>query len=309
MCFLHLLLFYRRLSCILFAIVVLATICCKANASKIVNVECAESLAKNPHVCFIEQRFEYDYGDNLRINGIINDTQQANQIFELVVTYYAKLQSIPPQLWKQLPHLEHLNLRGTKLETIHEIDFENAWNLYNLTLSYNNLKFIPTLLFSRAVKLMEIDLAANHIQKIDDYAFNGLHQLYYLSLSRNHIVTLTANVFSGAPHLIDLRLDNNALVTLEPGVFELPDLLFLYLNDNQLMTLPDDCFKHTQLIGLDLTQNDLERVGNAIYTPNTLRTLLLTSNRKINDLNVTRISKDLKKLTTFKHDPDLQLLT
>lgn len=298
----------RQSSCILFAIVAMATICCKVNASKTVEVECsAESLAANPAECFINQTFWYEYGDHLQIG--LSDAQQANQILEFDVTYNAKLQSIPPQLWTQLPHLEHLKLSGVELNFLHESDFENAWDLHNLTLGYNRLTIIPSMLFSRAVKLMEINLEANQIQKVEDYAFNGLYQLYYLSLSRNHIVTLHSAAFAGAPHLIDLRLEHNLISTLEPGVFELPDLLFLYLGNNQLKTLPDDCFKHTQLIGLDLQSNELERVGNAIYTPNTLRTLLLSSNNNIRDLNGTRIHAELKNLITFKYDPNLQLLS
>lgn len=298
----------RQSACILFVIVAMVTICCNVNASKIVDVECsADSLATNPAECFINQTFQYEYGDRLQIG--LSDAHQANQIFEFSVTYNAQLQSIPPQLWKQLPHLEHLKLRGVGLQFLHASDFENAWDLHNLTLGYNRLTVIPSMLFSRAVKLMEINLEANQIQKVEDYAFNGLYQLYYLSLSRNHIVTLNSSVFAGAPHLIDLRLEHNSISTLEPGVFELPDLLFLNLGNNQLKTLPDDCFKHTQLISLDLQSNDLERVGNAIYTPNTLRTLLLSSNNNIKDLNGTRIHAELKHLITFKHDPNLQLLS
>lgn len=127
--------FQRPLSCTVFAIVAMATICWEANASKIVNVECsAASLAANPVECFIEHAFQYDYGDQMTIDGGLNDTQQANQILEFAVSYDARLQSIPPQLWKQLPNLEHLNLRGVGLQLLHESDFYNAWNLYNLTL-------------------------------------------------------------------------------------------------------------------------------------------------------------------------------
>lgn len=294
----------RPSSCILLVMVAMATIC----ASKTVDVKCsAESLAKNPAACFIDQPFEYNFNDTLQIN--VSDAQRANQIFEFSVTHNAQLQSIPPQLWKQLPHLEHIKLHGVGLKYLHASDFENAWDLHNLTLDYNQLTVIPSMLFSRAVKLMQINLAANHIRTVEDYAFNGLHQLYYLSLSRNYIVTLHSSAFAGAPHLIDLRLDNNLISTLEPGVFELPDLLFVHLSNNQLKTLPDDCFKHTQLIGLDLQANDLERVDNAIYTPSTLRTLLLSSNPDIIDLNRTRIDIELKNVTTFKYDPHIKLLS
>lgn len=300
----------RQSSGILFVIVAMATICCKVNASNIVDVECsAESLAANPAECVINQPFRYEYGDRLQINGL-SDAQQADQIFHFSAPYTARLQSIPPQLWKQLPHLEHLTLRGVELQLLHASDFENAWDLHNLTLGHNHLTVIPSMLFSRAVKLMEIHLEANRIQKVEDFAFNGLYQLYYLSLSRNLIVTLTSSAFAGAPHLIDLRLEHNLISTLEPGVFDLPDLMFLQLDNNQLKTLPDDCFKNTQLIGLDLQSNDLELVGNAIYAPTkTLRTLLLSSNGNIKDLNVTRIHAELEKLVTFRHDPHLQLLS
>lgn len=274
------------------------------------DVECSGETyhgPANPNECFISEPFQYDYGDQLNIG--VDDAERANKIFEFGVTYGARLQSIPPQLWKQLPHLENLSLRYVGLQYLHASDFENAWDLHNLTLGYNNLTVIPSMLFSRAVKLVEINLEANQIKLVEDYAFNGLYQLYYLSLSRNHIVRLNASAFSGAPHLTVLWLEHNSISTLEPEVFKLPDLLFLYLGNNQLKTLPDDCFKLTQLIGLDLQSNDLRTVGNAIYTPKTLRTLLLSFNKNISDLNVTRIHEDLKNLITFKHDPHLQLLS
>lgn len=298
---------HRQSSCILFAIVAMVTICCTAaNASKIVDVKCTNET-QIPAECFIKDSFQYEYGDQLTIE--LNATQRANEIFEFGVTYNANVQSIPPQLWKQLPHLEHLKLRGVGLQHLHASDFENAWDLHNLTLSYNNLTIIPSALFSRAVKLIQINLEANQIRKVEDYAFNGLYQLYYLSLSRNHIVTLSSDVFSGAPHLIDLRLEHNSISTLQPGVFELPDLAFLYLGNNQLKTLPDDCFKHTQLFGLDLQSNDLERISNAIYTaPKTLHMLLLSFNSDIKDLNSTYIHGEFKNLDTFKYDPHLDNL-
>lgn len=294
----------RRLASIWLAFVAMATIGCEATTPKTVNVECdSATLAANPSACFVAQPFTYGYNDSMTING------GSDQIFEFSVSYGARMQSIPAQLWAQLPYLEQLKLRGVELQLLHPSDFENAWNLHNISLGYNNLTFISSMLFSRAVKLMAINLEANHIQTIEEYAFNGLYQLYYLDLSRNNIISLNTSVFYGAPHLIDLRLEHNLIQTLQPGVFELPDLMFLYLNNNQLKTLPDDCFRHTQLIGLDLSTNDLVHVGNATYTPNTLRTLLLSFNNKIVDLNVTRIREDLKQLSTFKYDQNLQLLS
>lgn len=286
----------------------MATICCEATTPKTVNVQCVDASVAAESKCFIAQPFQYEYGDRLTIS--LGSTQQPSHIFEFGVSYDARIQSIPPQLWSQLPYLERLQLRGVGLVTLHASDFENAWNLYELALGYNNLTIIPSMLFSRAVKLMEINLEANKIQKIEDFAFNGLYQLYKLELSRNHIVTLTAAVFSGAPHLVDLHLQHNSISTLEPGVFEsLSDLMFLYLDNNELKTLPDDCFANTQLIGLQLSHNHLISVGNAIYTPNTLRILLLSFNNDIGDLNVTRIEAELKNLITLKHDPNLVLLS
>lgn len=271
-----------------------------------VDVECAP-LTLNTSECFIAKPFRYEYGDQLQFNEM--NASQANQIYEFSVSYEARLDTIPSSIWSRFPNIEQLKLNGVSIHLLHPSDFENAWNLYNLTLGYNNLTFIPSMLFSRATKLMEINLEANHIQRLEDYAFNGLFQLYYLSLSRNHIVTLTADVFSGAPHLADLRLDNNLIATLEPGVFDLPDLMFLHLSNNQLKTLPDDCFAKTQLIGLDLQSNDLTHVGNATYTPYTLRALILSYNDKISDLNVTRVRDDLKYLVTFKYDHSLTTLS
>lgn len=273
--------------------------------AKLDGIDCTPT--SNPTECFIAEPIQYKYGDHLQLNAM--NSSEAAQILEFSVTFDARMETIPSTIWTTFPNLEQLKLIDIELRMLHCSDFENALHLHNLTLGYNNLTHIQSMLFSRAVQLMEINLEANQIQRIEDFAFNGLYQLYYLSLSRNHIVTLSSSVFSGAMHLIELRLEHNLISTLEPGVFDLPDLMFLYLSNNQLKTLPGECFKNTQLIGLDLQSNDLMQVGNATYTPNTIRTLILSDNGQINDLNVTRIKAELPNLHTFKYDSDINIIS
>lgn len=273
------------------------------------NVECTVSSG-NAAECFIAQPFQYKYGDHLNLT-IFDGTKALtdNDIHDFSVTYDTRMESIPPQLWKQLPRLEQLKLRGVGLTYLHASDFENAWSLHNLTLSYNNLTVLLSMVFSRAIQLTEIYLEANQIQRIQDFAFNGLYQLYFLSLSRNHIVTLTSDIFYGAPHISELHLEHNTISTIEPNVFDIPDLMYLYLGNNQLKTLPDDCFRNTALMILDLQSNELIELGNSIYSPNTIRAINLSYNGKIRDLNITRADKDLIHKEILKYDANIKTLS
>lgn len=267
---------------------------------KTVNAQCEPSL-NNVH-CFVADAIQLNPGDRLAFNTL--DASQANNILEFSITYDARMPLIPRGIFDSFPYLEQLKLQGVGLRSLYHSDFEYAWNLYNLTLSDNKLQRIPSSIFSRAVNLIELNLEGNEILHLENDAFNGLHQLYYLSLNRNRLITLKSFAFAGAPHLTDLRLEYNDISDLEEGVFDLPDLMFLYLGHNQLKTLPGDCFKNTQLIGLDLQSNQLMHLGNAIYYPKTIRTLILMNNHQINDLNLTRIA-EMKELIDFKYDRNI----
>lgn len=267
-----------------------------------VNVQCERSI--NDAHCFVAEPIQLNPGDSLTFDTF--GTIHANNILEFSVTYDARMSLIPRGIFDSFPYLEQLKLQGVGLRNLHHNDFEYAWNLHNLTLSDNKLQRIPSSIFSRAVNLIELNLEGNEILHLENDAFNGLHQLYSLSLNRNRLITLKSFAFAGAPHLTDLRLEYNDISDLEEGVFDLPDLMFLYLGHNQLKQLPDDCFKNTQLIGLDLQANQLVHLGNAIYSPKTIRTLILLNNGPIHDLNLTRIHTEMKELIDFKFDRNLQ---
>lgn len=259
----------------------------------------------NDALCYIDKKITL-----LPTNSLVFEhmsASQANNILEFMVSYETKMDVIPNGIFDMFHYLEQLKLQGVGLKTLHHSDFENAWNLHNLTLSDNKLERIPSSIFSRAVNLIELNLDGNEILHLENDAFNGLHQLYYLSLNRNRLITLKSYAFSGAPHLNDLRLEYNEIEVLEMGVFDLPDLMFLYLGHNQLKIIPDDSFKNTQLIGLDLQSNQITHLGNSIYDLKTLRTLILLNNDQINDLNTTRIA-EMNYLVEFKYNRNIQTL-
>lgn len=252
-----------------------------------VKIQCEPT--QNDALCYVADPIQVMPNQNISVEHI--SASQANNILEFAVTYQAKMQIIPRGIFETFHYLEQLRLQGVNLKTLHHSDFENAWNLHNLTLSDNKLGRIPSSIFSRAVNLMELYLDGNEILHLENDAFNGLHKLYFLSLNRNRLITLKSFAFSGATHLTDLRLEYNDIEVLEAGVFDLPDLMFLYLGHNQLKTIPDDCFKNTQLIGLDLQTNPITHIGNSIYELKTLRTLILSDTQQITDFNMTRISE------------------
>ncbi|XP_031630845.1 leucine-rich repeat-containing G-protein coupled receptor 4-like [Contarinia nasturtii] len=252
--------------------------------TNITNVECEPT--SNDALCYVAEPIVVMPNQSI---SFALSASQANNILEFSVSYNAKMQIIPRGIFETFHYLEQLKLQGVHLKTLHHSDFENAWNLHNLTLSDNKLERIPSSIFSRAVNLMELYLDGNEILHLENDAFNGLHQLYFLSLNRNRLITLKSFSFSGATHLTDLRLEYNEIDVLEPGVFDLPDLMFLYLGHNQLKAIPDDCFKNMQLIGLDLQSNPITHVGNSIYELKSLRTLILSNTDQITDFSITRM--------------------
>lgn len=272
---------------------------CNVIGGASINVQCEPS--SNNASCLIGEPIHFNAADRLVFNNMT--ATRADRVLELSVSYYAKITLIPVDIFKTFAYLEQLKLQGVELKYVHHSDFDNAWNLFNLTLSDNKLDRIGSATFSRAVNLIELNLDGNDILHLENDAFNGLHQLYSLSLNRNRLITLKQFAFAGAPHLTDLRLEHNNIVELEDGVFDLPDLQFLYIAHNQLKTLADDCFKNTQLIGLDLQSNQITQLSNAVYLK-TLRTLILLDN-PIEDLNVTRIA-DLNQLVDFKYDRNIR---
>lgn len=274
-----------------------------STTTKPVKVQC-EPIA-NDALCYIATPIQLKSGQSVEFEQM-SDTQ-ANNILELTVSYDTKMEFIPHGIFDMFHYLEQLKLQGVGIKALHHSDFENAWNLHNLTLSDNKLGRIPSAIFSRAVNLIELNLDGNEILHLENDAFNGLHQLYYLSLNRNRLITLKSYAFSGAPHLTDLRLEYNEIEVLEDGVFDLPDLMFLYLGHNQLKIIPDDCFKNTQIIGLDLQSNQITQLGNSIYDLKTLRTLILSNNDQISDLNITRIG-EMNHLVEFKYNRNIQTL-
>lgn len=267
--------------------IVLCNVIETAEEQKTVNIHCEPTVIDA--VCHVAEPFRLNPNDRLSFEQL--SVSQAYNIRVFSVSYDARMQFVPHGFFQIFPFLEQLKLQGVGLKALHHNDFENAWNLCNLTLSDNKLGHIPSSIFSRAQNLIELNLDGNEILHLDNDAFNGLYQLYFLSLSRNRLITLKSFAFSGAPHLTDLRLEYNEIEVLEPGVFDLPDLMFLYLGHNQLKTILDYCFKNTQLNGLDLQSNDLTHLGNSIYNLKTLRKLILSDNDNISDLNTTRITE------------------
>lgn len=262
-----------------------------------IHVECAPS--SDDTKCYVVKEIQLKYGDRLEFDNMTDN--HADKVKTFDIAYNAKIPFIPVQIFEKFRHLEQLQMRTESLEVLNYEDFENAWNLRNLTISDNKLGQIPSNVFARANHLTEIRLDGNQILHLDNYAFNGLNELYLLSLNKNRLITLKSFAFHGAPHLTDLRLEYNDIEVLEPGVFDLPDLLFLFLGNNQIKLLPDHLFDYTQLYSLDLQSNPLIHLGESIYHLRNLYRLVLLKNREMQDFNVTRFN-GMKNLYDFQYD-------
>lgn len=246
----------------------------------------------------MEKEIQLKYGVRLEFDNMTDN--QANKVEKFDITYEAKIPFIPIQIFEKFMNLEQLQM-STGLKELHYDDFENAWNLHNLTISDNKLGHIPSCVFARAKHLTEIRLDGNEILHLDNDAFNGLNELYFLSLNKNRLITLKSFAFNGAPHLTELHLEYNEIEVLEPGVFDLPDLLFLFLGNNQIKVLADHLFDNTQLYALDLRSNRLTHLGKTIHHLRNLNKLILLNNNEIDDFNVTQFI-GMKNLYDFQYD-------
>lgn len=262
-----------------------------------IHVECASTSDETN--CYVSEKIQLKYGDRLEFDNMT--VNQADKVVKFNIAYDAEIPFIPVQIFEKFQHLEELQMQSTGLKVLHYEDFENAWNLHNLTISDNKLGQIPSCVFARAKHLHEIRLDGNEILHLDNDAFNGLDELYMLSLNKNRLITLKSFAFQGASHLTDLRLEYNEIEVLEPGVFELPDLMFLFLGNNQIKVLPDHLFDNTQLYALDLRSNSLTHLGETIYSLRNLNRLVLLHNNGIEDFNVTRF-EGMRNLFDFQYD-------
>lgn len=263
---------------------------------------CVESLPQDvpctitpdePTTCYITTPIYLVPGNTLNIvprSDLVNVTR-----FELRA--FSNLINIPPIVWAVFPNLQELVLADyAAVASLTAVDFLYATKLKLLNLRGNKITTIAQATFARASALEKIDLSYNLISVIEDLAFSGLDNLKELDLSHNKIGALMVFTLSNLKNLETLDLGNNKIKLVEDGALALPKLKVLNFNLNDVKLLPDNLFglipsQLPPLTYVDFGENKLTHIGTSLYGLKELTSLNLTSNKKIDDINLAALAQ------------------
>lgn len=257
------------------------------NHALLTDVQCTITAAE-PNACYILAPIYLKPGETVTFANPSNLTEVTH--FELKA--YTNLVNIPLSLWTTFPKLEELVLAGyASISTISTTDFIYANHLTIVNLRGNKITTIPYMTFALATKLQAIDLSFNGITEIEDLAFNNLDSLEYLDLSYNRLSILKHFTLAGTSNIRVLDLSHNKIKTIEDAALNFPKLAVVNFNTNDLKLLPDNLFgvapiQTAPLQYVDFGENKLTHVGQSLYGLSELKVLNLTSNKKIDDLNL-----------------------
>lgn len=241
-----------------------------------------------PNACYILTPIYLKPGEIFNIA----DAANLGNVTHFELKAFTNLVSIPLTIWTTFPKLEELILANyASVNTLATTDFIYAPELRILNLKGNKLTTLPYMTFSLATKLEAIDLSFNGITEIEDLAFNNLDKLEYLDLSYNRLSLLQHFTLVGAKNLKALDLSHNKIKVIEDASLNLPQLAVLNFNTNDVKILPDNLFgvapiQSAPLIYVDFGENKLTHIGQSLYSLSELKLLNLTSNKKIDDLNL-----------------------
>lgn len=262
-------------------------------------VQCTFTPAE-PNACYILTPIYLKPAETLAFANASN----LGEVTHFELKAYTNLVNIPLSLWTTFPKLEELILAEySSISTVATTDFIYATELRVVNLKGNKITTIPYMTFALASKLQAIDLSFNGITEIEDLAFNNLGSLEYLDLSYNRLSLLKHFSLAGATNLRVLDLSHNKIKSIEDAALNFPKLAVVNFNTNDVKLLPDNLFgvapiQTAPLQYVDFGENKLTHIGQSFYGLNELNVLNLTSNKKIDDLNLPALAA-LPKLETL----------
>ncbi|XP_049947392.1 leucine-rich repeat-containing protein 15 [Schistocerca serialis cubense] len=179
-----------------------------------------------------------------------------------------------------MPALQYAFLRGNKVETLTQKDFNNSAQLIRLELPRNLIRFIEKDAFRPLVELERLDLSGNKLHQLAWNAFVNCKKLKWLYLSENPLTELT-NISSDSIRTIDAS--QCKISGLRRDVLTgARQLLELNLSSNWIESVPKR-LRSVSLVKLDLSQCRLSAVTNETFVElYQLRYLYLHGNRLTN---------------------------
>ncbi|ESP03533.1 hypothetical protein LOTGIDRAFT_137329, partial [Lottia gigantea] len=200
---------------------------------------------------------------------------------QYVALSYNSLDSIPPEIFKDLENLHTLVLHGISSIPTTNI-FEDLFNLEYLDINDCHVNQIPDNWFRKLYSLKTLKLRQTGIRSIEPGVLDGLLNLQELDLSHN--VMRTAQTESFKPIVQSIRRINfrgNMFKTIGDHLFEkMYNLVELDLSDNKLESIHKRSFLDLrQLINLDIRDNKLSNLPGGLFKNlRNLQTLNLAMN-------------------------------
>uniref|UniRef100_A0A671SZP5 Leucine rich repeat containing 4.1 n=1 Tax=Sinocyclocheilus anshuiensis TaxID=1608454 RepID=A0A671SZP5_9TELE len=168
-----------------------------------------------------------------------------------------------------LTNLNTLELFDNRLTVVPSGAFEYLSKLRELWLRNNPIESIPSYAFNRVPSLMRLDLGElRKLEYISDGAFEGLVNLKYLNLGmcniRGEMPNLTPLV-----GLEELEISENLFPEIKPGSFRgLSSLKKLWIMNSQIGLIERNAFDDlASLVELNLAHNILSSLPHELFTP------------------------------------------
>lgn len=168
-----------------------------------------------------------------------------------------------------LTNLNTLELFDNRLTVVPSGAFEYLSKLRELWLRNNPIESIPSYAFNRVPSLMRLDLGElRKLEYISDGAFEGLINLKYLNLGmcniRGEMPNLTPLV-----GLEELEISENLFPEIKPGSFRgLTSLKKLWIMNSQIGVIERNAFDDlSSLVELNLAHNNLSSLPHNLFSP------------------------------------------
>ncbi|KAL2102157.1 hypothetical protein ACEWY4_001325 [Coilia grayii] len=168
-----------------------------------------------------------------------------------------------------LTNLNTLELFDNRLTVVPSGAFEYLSKLRELWLRNNPIESIPSYAFNRVPSLMRLDLGElRKLEYISDGAFEGLHNLKYLNLGMCNIRGDIPNL-SPLFGLEELEISENLFSEIKPGSFRgLRALKKLWIMNSQIGLIERNAFDELpSLVELNLAHNNLSTLPHNLFTP------------------------------------------